>query len=426
MTAPGAPRVPKPLFRDPVLDGAADPTVIWNRAEGSWWLLYTARRAVCPPLDDVAWVHGSDIGVASSKDGGLTWTYRGAVTGLATAPGHHTYWAPEVLDDGERYHMYVSFIEGVPSSFEGHPREIRHYTSHDLFCWEYVSTLDLTSHNVIDACIYGLPGGGYRLWYKDEANSSHTYAADSDDLHRWRVAGPAVEVSHHEGPNVFALGGWYWMLVDEWAGLRVLRSDDLESWEPQDRILDVSGTGEDDRGLGYHADVVVVGEDAFVFYFTHPGRAQPTGHSETDHEARRSSVQVARAHLVDGRLVCDRDEVLTGPFLPLGGPALDAGSGRPEVVTLCGSTRFRDAFEREQRRLTLEGRIVLSVGMFGHEEGLDETSQVKVDLDQLHLRKIDLSQRVHVINAGGYIGSSTSREIAYAQQRGIPVTYLEP
>lgn len=98
----------------------------------------------------------------------------------------------------------------------------------------------------------------------------------------------------------------------------------------------------------------------------------------------------------------------------------------PEVVTLCGSTRFRDAFEREQRRLTLEGRIVLSVGMFGHEEGLDETSPVKADLDALHLRKIDLSQRIHVINVGGHVGSSTSREIDYAQQLGLEVTYLEP
>ncbi|MBC3760959.1 hypothetical protein ACUN7V_20780 [Quadrisphaera oryzae] len=98
----------------------------------------------------------------------------------------------------------------------------------------------------------------------------------------------------------------------------------------------------------------------------------------------------------------------------------------PEVVTLCGSTRFREAFESEQRRLTLEGRIVLSVGMFGHEEGLDQTSPAKADLDALHLRKIDLSQRIHVINVGGYVGTSTRREVAYARARGVAVTYLEP
>jgi hypothetical protein len=105
-------------------------------------------------------------------------------------------------------------------------------------------------------------------------------------------------------------------------------------------------------------------------------------------------------------------------------------SERPEVVTLCGSTRFRDAFGAENRRLTLEGRIVISVGLFGHLEGLDigtddEPSAVKVMLDALHFRKIDLSDRIHVINVGGYIGRSTANEIAYAQRTGKRVTYME-
>jgi len=433
MTYPDAPRVPAPLFRDPVFDGAADPTVIWNRAERTWWLLYTQRRATAPPRDDVAWVHGCAIGLASSADGGLTWVYRGTATGLDTSPGHHTYWAPEVVDHGGQFHMYVSCIAGVPSTWEaGHPREIRHYTSHDLFSWTFRSVLDLGSSNVIDACVHALPGGGHRLWYKDEEDRSHTHAADSDDLFAWSPVGPAVDISSHEGPNVFQLGGSSWMVVDEWAGQRVLRSDDLTTWEPQGRILDVPGAREDDGGVGLHADVVVVGSDAFVVYFTHPGRTGDGAPPEASSETRRSSLQVARAHVVDGRLVCDRDEVLTGPFLPVDGPGTTAltaagtASAPPEVVTLCGSTRFRDAFEREQRRLTLEGRIVLSVGALGQEAEVDETSPVMVDLGALHLRKIDLSQRVHVINVGGYVGSSTSREIAYAQERGLEVTYLEP
>src|ERR1035437_1691406 len=56
---------PAPLFRDPIYDGASDPVAIWNRQEKNWWLLYTQRRAnVDGP--GVAWVHGSDIGVARS------------------------------------------------------------------------------------------------------------------------------------------------------------------------------------------------------------------------------------------------------------------------------------------------------------------------------------------------------------------------
>lgn len=306
--------LPKPLFRDPIFDGAADPTLIWNRAEASWWMVYTNRRAWSPPADNVAWVHGTDLGIAVSLDGGSTWTYRGTIEGLDIDPGRHTYWAPEIIDDGESYHMYVSFVAGVPTEWAGHPRTIRHYTSGDLVAWTYQSTLPLSSDRVIDACVYPLPEGGYRLWYKDEAQEGHTFAADSVDLYNWKVTGPAVEISSHEGPNVFELGGWYWLLVDEWKGLRVLRSRDLSTWEPQQRILDQPGSGEDDGALGQHADVVATGESAYIFYFTHPGRGK-AGSPDDTYDHRRSSIQVARAEVVDGRLRCDRDSRLRGPIL---------------------------------------------------------------------------------------------------------------
>jgi hypothetical protein len=312
--------VPSPLFRDPIHDGAADPTVIWNRDEGTWWMFYTNRRAWSPPLDDVGWVHGTDIGIASSCDGGVSWLYRGVASGLATDPGRHTYWAPEVIDDGLRYHMYVSFITGVPARWSGHPRSIRHYTSANLTEWEYQSTLTLSSDRVIDACVHPIPRGGYRMWYKDEANQSHTYAADSADLFSWKVRGPVVAHSAHEGPNVFELGGFYWMLIDEWAGLRVLRSSDLDEWTLHDRILDTPGTRVDDGTIGLHADVVTAGDDAFVFYFTQPGRSPGEAPRNGLFEHRRSSIQVARAHVVDGRLVCDRDTSLSGPILPMERP----------------------------------------------------------------------------------------------------------
>jgi len=103
----------------------------------------------------------------------------------------------------------------------------------------------------------------------------------------------------------------------------------------------------------------------------------------------------------------------------------------PEIVTLCGSTRFRDAFFAEQRRLTLEGKIVISVGLFGHlDPAIDIGTAVaptapKVALDELHKRKIDLSDSIHVINVDGYIGSSTRGEIEYATATGKTVTYME-
>ena len=104
------------------------------------------------------------------------------------------------------------------------------------------------------------------------------------------------------------------------------------------------------------------------------------------------------------------------------------------VITLCGSTRFKDAFEQANKRLTLEGNIVISVGLYGHSgdaevwEGMDEDTltATKAMLDDMHKRKIDLADEIFVINVGGYIGSSTRSEIAYAQSQGKPVRYLEP
>ncbi len=97
---------------------------------------------------------------------------------------------------------------------------------------------------------------------------------------------------------------------------------------------------------------------------------------------------------------------------------------KPEVVTFCGSTKFKNEFIAENRRLSLEGKIVISLGVFCHQEPDFDWGAHKGKLDDLHYRKIDLANRVHVIDVDGYIGPSTRKEIAYAVSRGIPVTYL--
>lgn len=107
--------------------------------------------------------------------------------------------------------------------------------------------------------------------------------------------------------------------------------------------------------------------------------------------------------------------------------------GKYKVITLCGSTRFKDAFMEAQKRLTLEGNIVISVGLFGHSgdsevwENMDEgtLTETKKMLDDMHKRKIDMSDEIYVINVGGYIGESTRSEIAYAEKTGKMVRYLE-
>lgn len=96
---------------------------------------------------------------------------------------------------------------------------------------------------------------------------------------------------------------------------------------------------------------------------------------------------------------------------------------RPLVVVICGSTRFRAEMTAANRDLTLAGRIVLGPGVFGH-DGDPVTDEQKTALDALHLAKIRLADQVYVVNPGGYIGDSTSREIAYALEHGKPVHYL--
>ena len=107
--------------------------------------------------------------------------------------------------------------------------------------------------------------------------------------------------------------------------------------------------------------------------------------------------------------------------------------GKYPVVTLCGSTRFKNEFYEVQKRLTLEGKIVISVGLFGHSgdeevwDGMDEGTlgKKKVMLDDMHKRKIDMADSIFVINVGGYIGESTRSEIEYAKLHGKGVEYLE-
>ena len=100
--------------------------------------------------------------------------------------------------------------------------------------------------------------------------------------------------------------------------------------------------------------------------------------------------------------------------------------GKYKVITLCGSTKFKDQYLEVQKRLTLEGNIVISVGLFGH-SGDDEvwTEGTKAMLDDMHKRKIDMADEIFVINVGGYLGESTRGEIEYAKSKGMVLRYLE-
>jgi hypothetical protein len=297
---------PAPLYRDPPFDGAADPVLVWNRRRGAWWMLYTQRRARLD-LPGVAWCHGTEIGIAESRDLGTTWEYVGTLP-LKPLDEAYSFWAPDIVEHEDIFHFFVSYVPGEHTDWGG-DRYILHYRSRDLDSWEYVGRVPLTSDRCIDPTIFRFPDGRWRMWYKDEGAGSATLAVESRDLLTWSpVTDPGVSELYGEAPKVFRFAGYYWMLKDPNSGLDVYRSEDLEEWSYQGKILDQAGERIDDGTIGKHPDVVVAGERAFIFYFTHPaGQDFPSRDGVMPFAARRSSVQVAEILVRDGELVCDRN-----------------------------------------------------------------------------------------------------------------------
>ncbi len=108
--------VPRPLYQDPPFDAPTDPVLCFNQKQNKWFMYYTARRAKAENAPGVQWIHGSNIGMAESSDGGATWTYRGTADinyGKDDHPNDYTYWAPEVIWHDGFYHMYLSYVPGI-------------------------------------------------------------------------------------------------------------------------------------------------------------------------------------------------------------------------------------------------------------------------------------------------------------------------
>lgn len=295
---------PKPLYRDPVHDGAADASIMYDKANKTWRMFYTNRRAdlKLPDPKDVAWVHGTAIGVATSKDG-QSWTYSGTAK-IPTECTGETLWAPELQKFGDTYHMWLTVVPGVFSNWNG-SRTIVHLTSKDLDSWTCGDTLDLGSDRVIDASVVKLKSG-YRLWFKDERKGSRLFAADSPDLVHWtRQATPVVDIAA-EGPKVFKFKGKYWMIADAWKGLIVLSSKDTQTWALQDeRLLETPGVAPTDDAKGQHPDVVVNNGRAFIYYFVHQSEAPEAKTDPYYHQ--RTVLQVAELKYVNGKLTVDRN-----------------------------------------------------------------------------------------------------------------------
>lgn len=296
----------KPLLRDPIYDGAADPVVLWNPLLKKWWMFYTNRRASETALPGVSWVHGTRIGIAESSDGGANFTYAGTAQ-IDYGPQEYTHWAPEIIQHNGIWHMYLSIVPGIYNDWNA-ARDIIHLTSSNLRKWKFESKLNLDSDRVIDANVIRLPDGSWRMWYKNErAKNGSLYYADSSDLYHWIAKGNAIPGVAGEGAKIFRWRNVYWMMVDVWNGLAVFRSQDCLDWKRQrDNILKEPGMIATDRSKGGHADVVVNGDDAYLFYFVHQDNQDAAGqHPEYK---RRSVIQVAELKLANGVITCDRNQ----------------------------------------------------------------------------------------------------------------------
>jgi hypothetical protein len=201
--------------------------------------------------------------------------------------------------------MYVSYIQGVPENWAG-SRSIVHFTSPDGWHWHFEARLPLSSSLVIDACVHQMPSGRWRMWYKDEAHHLHTYAAESEDLYSWHVVGPVITDCPHEGPNVFFWRDAYWMITDTWLGLAVYRSADAVAWHRQSSNL-FAQSGPETVHRAHHADVLVLGDQAYLFYHVHPtgdDSSAPTALEALSAEQRRSWLYAAPLTLDDSIIEC--------------------------------------------------------------------------------------------------------------------------
>ena len=95
------------------------------------------------------------------------------------------------------------------------------------------------------------------------------------------------------------------------------------------------------------------------------------------------------------------------------------------IITLCGSTKFKNAFSRISQRLSLKGHIVLSPNIFSHADNIELTEENFETLKKVHLDKIAMSDVIVVINVDGYIGETTREEIEYAQKLNKEIIYLK-
>ena len=95
------------------------------------------------------------------------------------------------------------------------------------------------------------------------------------------------------------------------------------------------------------------------------------------------------------------------------------------IITICGSTKFKEEIFQVAHDLTLAGHIVLIPCVFHHADNEELSVEDKIRLDNLHREKINMSEAIFVVNKDGYVGESTFAEIDWANRMKKQVYFLE-
>ncbi len=330
---------PKPVFRDPVYDGAADPIVIWNPQVEKWWMFYTNRRATMTELPGVSWVFKTPLGIAESTDG-ANWNYVGTAN-LPDLPPEcggdsATFWAPDIiLGDDAKWHMYLSIQPGIAERWGVVQGFIAHLTSTNLRDWKYESRINGLGERSYDADVIKMPDGVWRMYYRDPAPGDFKMV-ESKDLYHWSEPKDALK-ARGEGPILFQWKGYFWFIIDDWQGMAVFRSTDGDNWErqPGESLMpDGTGTGNEDVPNGLHGEILISNGRAYMYYFTHPGRVGEDRKKDT-YEQRRTSIQVVELTLdANNWILADRNSPtyvklaapITGPRVLFIGDSITDGN----------------------------------------------------------------------------------------------------
>ncbi|MCB0628939.1 MAG: hypothetical protein KDD15_04390 [Lewinella sp.] len=326
---------PAPLFIDPNYHGSCDPEVVWNASDQLWYIYYTARR---PALENT-WLQ-TPIGVVTSPDL-IQWTFRGYCRfdgegGKKDASA--TYWAPAIVAHEGKLHLFATFKEDTTTALGpwGGPGRIVHYETplnDPVNGWKIVANLHDTTLNTIDATVYRQEGL-FHLWFKGRKKSAkqdQLYHLTSKDLYHWEPAelvpsdvfnSSATGSDFEEAPYVFEWHGRHWLITDPHLGLFVYSSDDGSKWNFQGTMLREGGKRALDNNMARHCSVALVGDRAFIFYHVEPWRRYDLEQKKGKERVRifqqplknrRSVLQIAELKIVDGKLICDRDQLIELP-----------------------------------------------------------------------------------------------------------------